>query len=126
MKRLASSRLVFLAAALVVVCLDRPAHAQAPEPISIKFYNKTAQPVIIQGASFVGGAVRKGQAIGIPAGKIGWDINVPPGVRQFRIFDAVQPAKVLHTFQVPVKDRNLSFILVPSKGGVEVVPDPTP
>jgi hypothetical protein len=127
MKPLACA-LSLLAAAALTAGRTQSVHAQAgPEPVCISFINKTKQPLVVQGVSFVGGTLRKGQAIGILPGKIGWDINVPPGPRQYRIYDGIQQNKVLlPNLPVAVKDRNLSFIIIPSKtGGIDIIPDPT-
>lgn len=127
MKALACNLILLVAVAVLTADANQSVHAQAAEPVSISFINKTKQPIMVQGVSFVGGTLRKGQAIGILPGKIGWDINVPPGPRQYRIYDGIQQTKVLlPNLPVAVKDRNLSFVIIPTKsGGIDIIPDPT-
>lgn len=126
MKRLALSLVSFTAACLaLVICLDCPVQAQVPQPVSIRFENKTPLPLIIQGVSLVGGTVRKGQAIFIPPNRGAMDINVPPGPRQYKILDGNQPSKVLlPSYTMKVDNRDLSFAIVLNKTGqIFIVPD---
>lgn len=117
MNRLAHSLVAFALAGLaLVMCPASPAQAQAPA-VTIQFDNQTPLPIYIQGISVVGGTTLKGHAIFIPPGRSALDRNVPPGTRNYRIFDGNQPSRVLlPNFPVKVENRDLGFSIV-VKGG---------
>src|SRR5262245_417078 len=111
--------LYFLAlASLAVLCLGAlsdPADAQMKEKdtASLKFTNRTSKPLIVQGVSVVGGMFRKGQMIYVLPGKYAWENSVPPGPRQYRIFDGTQPSRILNpSIRVEVGDSDLHFQLI--------------
>lgn len=116
------------AAMLLLEHATQTVQGQGIQPASVNFRNETPIPVIVQGMSLVGGTLRKGQPLLIGAGKNAWDHNVPPGIRQYKIYDATQPSKVLNpSVSIRVLDRDQFFLLRPVKGGaVEVIPELSP
>src|SRR4051812_6431631 len=89
MARLVQSLCILALAALAALGSRAPrAEAQGSDLASVKFTNLTGKTILVQGVSFVGGVLRKGQMIVVPAGKFAWDNNVPPGSRQYRMLDA--------------------------------------
>lgn len=122
-----SATALILAALTVLVWSSRNQACGQPgaDPVSIQFVNRTSKPLIVQGVSIVGGMLRKGPAITVPPGKVGWDNDVPPGPRQYRVYDGTQPSRVLNpSVTVQVKSHDLSYLLIPNKtgSGVEMVP----
>ncbi len=84
---------------LVLICLfgmSDFASAQIKGNVTVTIYNQSNVPVLIQGASNIGGMVRRGPALVIPVGKVASDFNVPAGgVRFFSAFDANQSSRNL-------------------------------
>jgi len=122
------SILILVSLALAILTLggmpkNASVQAQGIPTASINFRNEAPIPLIIQGISFVGGTLRKGQPLFIAPGKNAWDTNVPPGPRQYKIYDGTQPSRVLAP-NIPVKvlNRDVFLLIRPAKGGtVEVI-----
>jgi len=103
-----------------------PVLAQAA---GIGFRNNLKTPVIVQGASVVNGMLRRGQPLLIAPAKIGWDNNLPPGVRFITIYDANQPSNILFRGPVPVQSQDLFFGIRTAAGSpdrVILMPEPVP
>lgn len=97
-----------------------PAYAQG-----IGFRNDLKGPVIVQGASTAGLAVRIGPPILIAPGKVGWDNKLPPGIRQITIRDALQPNVILFRDNIKFDGRNdLAFIIL--MDGPKIILKPAP
>jgi hypothetical protein len=96
-----------------------PAAVQA----QIAFRNDLKSAVYIQGASVVGGMIRRGPAILIPAGKTASDRRLPFGLRQYTIYDANQPNRVLFRDRIRYAGVPLNFVIERTPAGnIQVVP----
>lgn len=128
MKKIAERSVTLLAICSLLAILD-DARAQGPTA-AIAFRNETMGPVIIQGVSRINNMPRRGQPILVPPSRVGFDLNVPGGVRLINIYDAQQPSRILlNDFAVPVQSREISLVIRPHpmhRDRVIVIPAGTP
>jgi hypothetical protein len=75
----------------VFVALLMAATPATSRAAGIAFTNKLDGPIVVQGASFVGGVWVRGQALLIQPGKAGVDPSLVQGFRQIVIYDANKP-----------------------------------
>ncbi len=109
--RLPRSTIRMLALALpAALLLAWPAGAAAA---GIAFQNGMKTSIYIEAASLVRGRVIRDAPLLIRPGKVGTHMNVPPGNRAVRIYDANRPARVLFQGTIPVAGQNLLFTVVP-------------
>ena len=99
---------------LMLAIFANVSNGQAFTVGGIAFKNEFPGPIIVQGTSKINNMVRNGQPILIQPGRVGWDLNVPPGPRLINIFDANQPQRILlQNKQVPFQNRDLYFSVLP-------------
>ena len=87
-----------LPAAFLAICLTAvlaaPAHAQGVVPAGVgHLQNHLTVPVVVQGGSRVGPAIKRGAPMVIAPGKSLTEFGVPAGVRVYNVYDANQPQK---------------------------------
>jgi hypothetical protein len=63
--------------------------------VTLGFRNDTKSAIIVQGATKLHNQIRRGQPVIIAPGRIGYDVNVPHGIRFITIYDATQPSRIL-------------------------------
>jgi hypothetical protein len=83
----------------------------------IGFRNETNSPIVVQGASFVGGMLRRGQALIIHPNRSALDPRLPLGTRLIIIYDANQPNRVLLRERVEFRGQDLLFRVRQAPGG---------
>jgi hypothetical protein len=95
---------------------------QAPAA-GIGFRNETNSPIVVQGATFVGGMLRRGQALVIYPNRSALDQRLPLGTRLITIYDGNQPNRLLLRERVEFRGQDLLFRVrqVPG-GGVQLQP----
>jgi hypothetical protein len=93
---------ICLTAALAVPAA--PAMAQAVVPAgAVSFRNNLTIPIVVQGYSQVGPAMKRGAPMVIAPGKSITEFNVPAGMRVYNVYDANQlQRKLARDVQVPV------------------------
>jgi hypothetical protein len=101
---------------MTCLALLAPNSVQAQNFPSIGFKNESPVPVIVQGYSIIGGIQRRGMPIAIHPGRVGFDLNVPPGPRFYTIYNGNQPALILlRDFPIPPRPGDVLFIVRPSR-----------
>src|SRR4051812_15245887 len=87
----------------LVICAWNALVAQPLPIISAGCRNQTDLNVIVKGYTIVNGMQRSGPIMALKKnGGKGFEINVPPGIRFYTVYDANQPNKVLlRDFPVP-------------------------
>jgi hypothetical protein len=102
-----TSRTPWLRAGLAVLLVALgSASAQAA---GMGFKSNVPIPVIVQGATNVGNMLRRGAPVVIPPGKVGWDLNLKPGVRIVTIYDGRMPTRVLYQGPFLFQGRDVIF-----------------
>jgi hypothetical protein len=94
---------------LALLVLALPVQAQSG---GIAFRNETQTPLLVQGASLVNGMLQRGQPLTIYPDRTGYDVNLPPGIRQITISDPNQAGRVLLRENVPYRGKNLLFTII--------------
>jgi hypothetical protein len=77
------------------------------------FKSNVPIPVIVQGATTVDNMLRRGTPVVIAPGKLGWDLNLKPGVRFITIYDGRQPTRILFQGNVPFRGQDMLFAIHP-------------
>lgn len=83
----------------------------AAEAAWLGFRNETPVPIVVQGASVVGNAVRRGRPHLLYPGEVAWDSVSIPGEKVLTIHLAKQPALILLRETVPFKGSDLFFAI---------------
>jgi hypothetical protein len=94
--------------------------AQGPG-VSLGFHNDTKGGILVQGEALNG---VKGQPFLVTPGKTGYESNLPPGTRNYYVFDSAQPSRVLlFRAPIPVMNHDQVFSVRPGANGlVTLVP----
>src|SRR5947207_1584336 len=100
----ASMRNLWIACACVLCLSASDVSAQLPGKVStVTFRNDLKVAVQVQGASFVGGMVRRGPALLILPGKTVTEFNVPAGAnRNYSVYDANQFRPLVRDQMIPI------------------------
>ncbi len=119
---------ILITTACLAIAAAGPAAAQGPGGAGpcVGIRNELKTTVIVQGYSVVGGNQRRGQPLVLPFGKAACELNIPPGVRYYNVYDANQPSRVLlRDFPVPLHGGDLFLLVRPgaAPGRVVLVPD---
>jgi hypothetical protein len=101
--------IAFAAMTCFLLALAEPSQGQLPNQplpgISVGFRNKTDLNILVKGYTVVNGMQKPGQILQMrKAGGMAFDVNVPPGIRYYTIYNANQPAIILlANFPVPLQ-----------------------
>jgi len=87
--------------------------AAPAQAAGIGFKSNLPIPVIVQGATSVNNMLRRGTPVIIPPGKMGWDLNLKPGIRYITIYDGRVPTRVLFQGQLPFQGQDVLLAIQP-------------
>lgn len=97
-----------------------PVAAQTPKAFVVGIKNSTDMDIIVKGYTIVNGVQRAGPILQITKGDKSFEINVPPGIRFYTVYDANYKI-LLRDQPVPVQNRNIAIEVATAPGGRVII-----